>query len=81
MNVILYVFIYTICLCKQAGPIYSILDREHNHWKLLKQEGTIENRNIIQIVYETEGHLAVYGQVCRPEIIIWTSASFRSICV
>jgi hypothetical protein len=52
---------------------------EHNHWKLLKQEGTIENRNIIQIVYETEGHLAVYGQVCHPENIIWTSASFRSI--
>jgi len=21
--IILYVFIYTICLCKQAGPIYS----------------------------------------------------------
>ena len=25
-HIILYVFIYTICLCKQAGPIVNILD-------------------------------------------------------
>ena len=27
----LYVFTYTICLCKQAGPIYSILDRARSN--------------------------------------------------
>jgi len=30
-NIILYVFIYTICLCKQGGPIYSILERARSN--------------------------------------------------
>ena len=29
--IMLYVFIYTICLCKQAGPIYRILGRAQSN--------------------------------------------------
>ena len=34
---------------------------------------------IYQIVHGTSGQMRVYGPVCHPQNIIWTSASLRSI--
>jgi hypothetical protein len=46
-----------------------------------KEEIEYAKRSIIQIVHDTEGHIAVYGPVCHTQYIIWTDAKCHELFV